>query len=975
MSLELNKVYHGFKLVDEKELKEIHATGRYFEHEKSGAKLAFISNEDDNKVFCISFRTPPEDSTGIAHILEHSVLCGSRKFPIKEPFVELAKGSLNTFLNAMTYPDKTMYPVASCNETDFINLMDVYMDAVLYPNIYKKPEIFEQEGWHYQLENLDEELTYKGVVYNEMKGAYSSPDQFLFRCIKQSLYPDTPYANDSGGTPEIIPELTYEAFLDFHNQYYHPSNSYIYLYGNCDVLEKLEWLNENYLKDFDKKQINSELITQKSFEQKIEIKERYPISSKESEKDKTYLSYNFSVDQSTNKELNIAFEILEYMLLEAPGAPLKRSLIKEKIGKDIFGSYDNSIKQPIFSIVAKNSSHTKKDKFIQTIHDTLKTLAKNGINKRQIEGAINYHEFKVREADYGRYPKGLIYGIMMMGSWLYDEDPFMHLEYDEVFEKIKKEISNNYFENLIEDYLINNKHATLVVIEPEKGLTAVKENEVKQHLAAYKSSLSESELQTIIKKTEQLAEYQNTTDSKEDLESLPILKLKDIKKEVEKLPLEEKILENVKWLLHPTVTNQIAYINLAFDTKYVPMDLIPYIGLLSKVLGKMDTSNYTFGELANEINIETGGIRVNTKVYGQNGEPDVYQPKFEIRGKGLYDKASNVCQLIEEIILRTDFSDVNRLHELITETKSRLEMTITSSGHTIAVNRAQSYYSPLAYYKEMIGGIDFYDFIDHLDNNFDTLAQEIVTKLKQVVHYIFKPEHLLLSTTTELEGVESIKDPLVAFIKSLDTGIIDEVEPTVSLKKKNEGLLTPGKIQYVAKVGNFMCDGYKYVGSLRVLQTIVSLDYLWNTVRVKGGAYGCMTGYSRNGDLYFVSYRDPNIIETIAAYDNVHSYISTFSADEREMTKYIIGTISSMDTPLTPSMIGERALNNYLSNISFEDRQEERNQILATTQKDIQQLSDLVKSAVKQDNLCVLGNENKIEKHKNLFDQLMTVIK
>ena len=970
MLFELKKKYHGFTLIDEQDIKEINSIGRLFYHEKSGAKLVFISNEDKNKVFSVNFRTPPTDDTGLPHILEHSVLCGSRKFPIKDPFVELVKGSLNTFLNAMTFSDKTMYPVASLNDKDFINLIDVYMDAVFYPNIYKKPEILRQEGWHYDLANPEEDITIKGVVYNEMKGAFSSPEQVLLRKIQQSLMPDTPYAYESGGDPECIPELTEEQFLDFHKKYYHPSNSYIYLYGDSDVNEMLKWLNDNYLEEFNKIEIDSKINKQEPFDKFVEKVEYYPISSTQSEEGNTYLSYNVVVGSVTNKMDYRSFEILEHVLLEAPGAPLKKALLDAGVGKDVFGSFDNALLQPNLSIVAKNSDVTKKEEFVSIITKTLQEIVDDGLDKRAVEAAINYFEFKIREADYGRYPKGIIYAMICMDSWLYDADPFMHLSYDDTFKKLKEGLKTDYYEKLIQDYLINNTHGSLLIVEPKKGILSEREKQLEEQLQEYKDSLSNDQLNKLIKNTIHLEEYQNEPETKEALLKIPLLSLKDIEKEPERVDLKETQINNIKVLLLPTFTNNIAYIKLLFDTKKIPIDLIPYIALVTKVLGNMDTENYSYGELSNVININTGGIKFSVSIYGQNNEPEVFLPKLEVSGKCFIDKIPQLFELFGEIMLNTNLTDKNRLLQVISETKSRIQMSLTSSGHIVAATRAESYFSNIAVYKELTSGISYYNFLDKLENNFEQMSEEIIVNLKKTIEYMFRPQNLIINMTAEKSAYGIFDNEVKHFIDKLDNTVLDLENVKFDLNKNNEGFLTSDKIQYVAKAGNYMTKGFHYSGTLKVLQTITSLDYLWNNVRIKGGAYGCMNAFTRNGNVYFTSYRDPNLKETLETYDKIDSFISTFNTDDREMTKYIIGTISNIDTPLTPSLKGSKALNLYISNISYEDVLTERQEVLNTTQEDIRNTADLVKSVLKQDNVCVVGNENKLEKNKELFNEL-----
>ena len=567
----------AYKLLKKEEIADVHSTGYLFKHKKSGARVCVLANDDENKVFHITFRTPPANSTGVAHILEHSVLCGSKKFPSKDPFVELAKGSLNTFLNAMTYPDKTMYPVASCNDADFMNLMHVYMDAVFFTNIYEKEEIFRQEGWSYHLESPEDELTYNGVVYNEMKGAFSSPEDVLDREILNSLYPDTTYGNESGGDPEFIPDLKYSEFLSFHSKYYHPSNSYIYLYGDIDIEEKLAWLDREYLCKFDAMEIDSEIALQPPFEAPREVRKKYSISNTDSVEDNTYLSFNASIGTSLDVKLSNAFAVIEYALLSAPGAPLKQALLDAKVGKDIMGSYDSGTYQPMFSVIAKNSNPEKKEQFLKIIREELTRITAEGMDEKALRAGINYMEFRFREADYGTFPKGLMYGIDMMDSWLYDEMcPFDYLHQLSVFEFLKEQVGTGYFEGLIQKYLLENTHVTVVVVEPEKGLTAKLEEAVREKLASYKASLSPEEIEELVEKTKKLAVFQETPSTEEELKAIPMLLREDIKREAQPLYNKECDVDATRMLHHDIFTNGIAYLHLMFDTRYVKKEHLPY---------------------------------------------------------------------------------------------------------------------------------------------------------------------------------------------------------------------------------------------------------------------------------------------------------------------------------------------------------------------------------------------------------------
>ena len=974
MNLKKGTIYNGFKLEEEKKIDDINSIAHIFYHEKSGARLLYLKNDDDNKVFSIAFRTPPKDSTGVAHIVEHSVLCGSRKFPMKEPFVELVKGSLNTYLNAMTFPDKTMYPVASRNEKDFRNLMNVYLDAVFYPNIEKCPETLMQEGWHYELENAQAEITYKGVVYNEMKGVFSSPDAILDNKIFESLFPDTAYGVESGGDPEYIPNLTQEQFVRFHEQYYHPSNAYIFLYGDLDILENLKFLDEAYLSSFEKKQVRSQIELQPAFAQKIEKTFDYSIAPTEAKEDKTFMSMNFVLGQATNSELCLAFQILEYLLLETPAAPLKKVLLEAELGKDTMGTFVRSVLQPTFGIVVTGTNEGEKDKFIRVVDTELKRLVSEGIDKKLIEACINIFEFTLREANYGSRPKGLVYNIKCMDSWLYDESPLIHLEYTTILEKIKSGLTTNYFEQLIERYLLNNHHQALIICRPKHGLADEKDKEVRKHLASYKASLSPEEINKLIEQTANLKLRQQTPDLPEALATIPLLALADIETKAEELPMIEKQELGVPVLFHPLYTNEIAYVSMYFDTRIVPQSQLPYMYLLAEILGKVATKQYDYATLSNEININTGGIGFDVAVYTENGSDEKYLPKFIVKGKSLVGKLPQLFKLFKEIIAHSRFDNSKRIQEIVQETKSNWDMNLFRRGQQLATNRVLSYFSPIAQYNE-IGMLLFYDFISDLEKNFSAKSEELYSNLEKVAKLIFNKENLLASVTVEEDNYVKFKESFAEFVSDLASEKLDIQQYKFAVTKRNEGLMTSGKVQYVVKGANFRKLGYEYHGSLKVLETILRYDYLWTRVRVQGGAYGGFAKFERNGNMIFGSYRDPNLTETLAVYDETPLYLREFAVDEREMIKYIIGTMSQLDSPLTSSQKGDRAANHYIRKISQANIQKERDEVLAVRQADICKLADLVDDAMKQNYLCVFGNEQKIKDNKNIFDHLTTVLK
>ena len=964
----------AYELVCAETLHDIHSEGYVLRHKKSGARIMVLANDDENKVFHIAFRTPPADSSGVAHILEHCSLCGSEKFPSKDPFVELVKGSLNTFLNAMTYPDKTMYPVASCNDTDFANLMHVYLDAVFHPNIYKKEEIFRQEGWNYHLESPEDEITYNGVVYNEMKGAFSSPEDVLEREILNALYPDTAYGFESGGDPVCIPDLKYEDFLDFHRKYYHPSNSYIYLYGNMDICERLEWLDAEYLSKYDRKEVDSELAIQQAFEEPREIHKKYSISMAEEEKNNTYLSWNVSVGRSADVQLSTAFSVIEYALLSAPGAPLKQALLDAGIGRDILGSYDSGIQQPSFSVIAKNANAADKERFLQIIREVLVKAVENGMDEKALLAGINSAEFRFREADYGTYPKGLMYGIDIMDSWLYsEENPFAYVKQLAVYDELKKQVGTGYYEELVRRYLLENTHVAVVIVEPERGLTAKIEAEAAKKLADYKNSLTQEEIQKLIEDTEKLRIFQETPSTQEELEKIPMLERKDIGKEIHGFSNKEMDFDGTKVVWHDVCTNGIAYTELLFDLKYVKKEDLPYVGILKSVLGMVDTEHYAYADLFNEINMQTGGIGTGLQFYTNSKDTEKTWSMFSVHSRALYEKTGFVFDMIKEILHTSKLTDEKRLHEIISEQKSRTQMRLTSAGHSSAVLRAMAYFSESSAFGDTTGGISYYKVLEDLDKNFDEKKEMLIAKLQELQKLIFRPDTLTLSVTAEEKGLSGM-DAEVAELKNLllaNQEYAAEVSKAkLAYGKKNEGFQTSAKIQYVARTGNFRKAGFEYTGALRILKVILSYEYLWTNVRVMGGAYGCMSGFGRNGDSYFASYRDPNLRKTNEVYEGVADYVENFTVEERDMTKYVIGTISELDTPLTARIQGARSLSAYFSGVTEEELQKERLEILNATKEDIRALAPLMCEILADKNICVIGNEDNLAKEKEMFMEL-----
>lgn len=964
-----------YEILDEHRVEDVQSDGFILRHKKSGARIAILSNNDDNKVFYIGFRTPPEDETGVPHIIEHTTLCGSKKFPVKDPFIELAKGSLNTFLNAMTYPDKTVYPVASCNDQDFKNLMDVYLDAVFNPNITKYEEIFKQEGWHYELTGKDDELKINGVVYNEMKGAYSSPDEVLSSQIYRSLFPDNTYSKDSGGNPEYIPKLTYEAYLDFYHKYYHPSNSYIYLYGDMDVVERLVWLDKEYLSLYDYKKVNSEINKQPAFDEIKNVEAQYSITMDDSQENKTYLSYNRVVGDTLDEMLYQAFDVLDYALVSSPGAPVKQALIDAGIGDDVYGSYDAGILQPVFSFVAKNANASQADEFESIIENTLKEVVKTGINKEALLAGINSSEFKFREADFGQFPKGLLFGLNCLDSWLFDDmKPFIHLECLGTFAKLRKAVDTDYFEKLIQEYLLDNAHGSSVTVKPKRGLGNEREEALAKELSDYKASLSDEEIKKLIEDTEHLKKYQEEPSSDEDLRKLPMLTRADMKKNAMPFSNIEDELLDVKVVRHDIESNGIDYISFLFDAGDFAQSELGYLGFFTNALGLVSTEKYSYTDLANATNIYTGGISTGTASHPDIKDRNNFVFKFEVKLKVLEKNLDKALELMEQMLLTSDFTDTKRLGELVAQIKARLQANLSSSGHLVAAMRSMSSFSRYALYQDELKGIAFYRSICHIEKELSESPKSVSDKLAAIAKKLFARNRMLISFTGNNEAYGNAKPSLEKVIAGFDKMSAIGNQAEVHFNTAKEAFIDASQIQYVAKTGDFICEGYEYTGALRLLRIILSYDYLWINVRVKGGAYGCMNTFLRSGESYFVSYRDPNLSDTLDVYDRIPEYIKSFSPDERDMTKYIIGTFSALDTPMNPEAKGSRSLSAYLEGITYEQIQKERNEILNAQPEDIRRLADLVEAVLKKDSICVIGNENMIKESAGLFENVEKLI-
>ena len=982
------KIPAEYELVSVTELKDMKSLGIYLRHKKSGARVALISNEDDNKVFYIGFRTPSDNSTGVAHIIEHTVLCGSEKFPSKDPFVELVKGSLNTFLNAVTYPDKTLYPVASCNDKDFKNLTHVYLDAVFYPNLYKNRAIFEQEGWHYELDEETGELKINGVVYNEMKGALSSPDTIEGERVNEALFPDTVYKEESGGDPDVIPELTYEDYLDFHRKYYHPSNSYIYLYGDFDIEERLAFLNDNYLKNFDKTSPDSEIYLQKPV--KSDIEATYSIAESEDDKEKTFLSYNVVTGESKDLMLTTSLQLIQYVMTDAPGAPVKKALTEAGIGNEISAGFMTSQKQPVLSVNAAGSEPERKDEFVKIIENTFEEAVKNGISKDKLLAAINYSEFKYREQDYGRYPKGLLAGLKMCESWLYDENsPFELLDKGWIFDELRGKAGTGYYEGLIEKYILKNEHKAIVTLVPEKGKNDRKEAELKKKLAQKRAYMTEKEIEELRKSTERLKEFQEKPSTKEELEAIPMLERSDIGKESKPLKNDIRNISGVPVILHDVYTNGIIYFRLNFELSDCKEEELPYIALLSELYGMTDTAKRDYSDFVSETLTHTGGINSDFVLYTNVKDMALDRLDFSVDVKTLAFKFGKALELMEEMLYTTEFNEKSdkRILEILKENLIGMQMSLEASGDRTAVTKGQAHFSVAGIVGDKVKGVGYYRFIKELSENFEDKKEALYETLNGIIRKYFVKSRALISFTAENKVYEEANGVLLKMIKNLpdtenETGknlpslLKTRLEEEKRDRKKpyREAYTASGQVQYAVRSGNFKEAGLPYTGLLSILQVILSYDYLWINVRVKGGAYGSGMRFDRNGDMSFSSYRDPNLLETDAVYEGIPDYIDAFEADERTMTKYVIGTISNIDLPLTPYMEGERSLNAYLKGMTDEDILKARTEILSATDEDIRGLSKYARAVLDGEVFTVVGSEAKIKENEEKFDSVTSLL-
>ncbi len=963
-----DNVYHGFKLLKKEFVKEVNADCYYFIHVKSGARLLKIADDDPNKTFSIAFKTVPQSDCGTPHIIEHSVLNGSKNFPVKSPFDVLAKGSLNTFLNAMTGDDITIYPVASMNDKDYFNLMHVYLDAVFNPLMINDKRIFEQEGWHYEEDSVNSSVQYNGVVYSEMKGAFSSPTRELYYNVNKNLFPDNCYGYSSGGYPISIPHLTYEQFIKFYKRFYHPSNSYIFLYGNADLDKELKFIDSEYLSNYNKIDVNSDIPLQKPFKKMKDVTNYYSVTEGSDTTNQTYLSLSFVIGLNTDRSLVMALNMLTDLLVNQESAPIRLALQKAGIGKDVNARVDD-IEQNVFNITVQNANPGDKEKFKEIVFNTLKDVAKNGLDSLAVQGALNRTEFNLREGNDAQ--KGLSYNFKAIPTWFFENDPFPGLEYEKSLAKLKSDINKNFLENIIKKDMIGNPHSLLLSLIPEPGLERINNEKIEKELSDYKASLSSRQVKEIVENTNELKAYQKEEDSPETLAKIPLLSLKDINPEAQWYSLDKQTVDNIPVLAHNEFTNGVVYVKLNFDMRILPENLIPYAALLSEVMGSMNTENYSYSDLEKQLNINTGGFNAYLNSYVKDLNDASLIPKFVVSSKAMKDKTGKMFDLMSEIINKTKYADKDRLKEILTRDQSRIEANVKSNGYYYAQTRLTSYFSNQGMFNELTDGISFYRFIYGLAKNYDTNSDEIIGNLIKTANLLFTKENCIASVTCAEDDMPQYLKEFGVYANKMADYKPNYNEWKFDLNSKNEGFITASKVQYVIEGYDFKKLGYDWNGKLYVLSQILSSDWLWNRLRKVGGAYGGWASFSPTGIAYFASYRDPHLRETLANYDSTVNYLKNFNVDDKVMTRYIIGTVSNLDRPLTPSRKGDLAVKRYLQGETKQYVQKLRDDVLATTSSDIKLMSKLVKDVMAKKAYCVYGNEDKIKSEKDLFKDVV----
>lgn len=950
----------SFKLVAEKFITELNTNARLFVHSPTGAELLSLENEDENKVFGITFRTPPEDSTGLPHIMEHSVLCGSEKYPVKEPFVELLKGSLNTFVNAFTYPDKTCYPCASQNLQDFYNLIDVYVDATFHPLI---PEhILEQEGWHYEAESPEELLNYKGVVFNEMKGAYSSPDNVLGRYIQMSLFPDNAYGYDSGGDPRVIPELTYRQFKAFYENYYHPSNARIFFSGDDDPEERLLRMDA-YLAEFEAKPVDSSIAIQSPFEHSKQVTLPYVVGEGE-ENAKAYITVNWLLPEISDPETRLALSILTYILIGTPASPLRKALIDSGLGEDLTGGgLESELRQMFFSTGLKGVKLEVTGQVEELIFNTLENLTQQGIDPDMVGAAVNTIEFNLRENNTGSFPRGLLLMLRALTTWLYDGDPFEPLAFDEPLAAIKTQFASDqrYYEKLIERYLLANQHRTTMILEPDPQLMQRTEEAERERLDNARDGMSPAELEALVENTRKLKLLQETPDTPEALATIPVLELSDLEKTNRLIPLEVIHQDGSEILYHDLFTNGIVYLDIGLDIHTLPQELLPYVPLYGRALLEMGTEIEDFVKLSQRIGRTTGGIRSRTYTSNVIGQ-DSSASRLFLRGKATVDHAQDLLSIMGDVLNKVRLDNRERFLQMLLEEKATRESRLIPAGHQVANTRLRSRYNEADWASEKMGGVEYLFFLRQLLEMVESDWQQVFDNLTAVHNALVNRSTMLHNVTLDADNWQLFHPQLSEYLERLPSFSIERASWQAGQFPKNEGLTIPAQVNYVGKAANLYQLGYSMDGSILPINKLLRTTWLWDRIRVQGGAYGSFCVFDhRSGVFSYLSYRDPNLLETITSFDQTGEFLRKLTLSEQELTKSIIGAIGDMDAYQLPDAKGFTSMARYLSGITDESRQKMRDEVLTTTQKDFLEFADILDAVRDTGDVVVVGSPESIE--------------
>lgn len=959
-------IVHGFELLKEQQIPEIKTHVRLFRHLRTGAQLLSLENDDENKVFGINFRTPPEDSTGIAHIMEHSVLCGSQKYPAKEPFVELVKGSLNTFLNAFTGPDTTSYPVASQNLQDFYNLVDVYMDAVLHPLI---PEhTLQQEGWHYELASVDDPLTYKGVVFNEMKGAYSNPDDLLGDKARQSLFPDNTYRVDSGGDPAHIPDLSYAQFKAFHERYYHPSNAFIFMYGDDDPEERLRRMAD-YLGEFEAIEIDSHVPLQPRFDQPRRMTAAFDPGDDPSN-NKARLVVNWLLSETLDAERMLGLSILDHILIGTPAAPLRKALIDSGLGEDLAGGgLEPRLRQMYFSIglkgleVGADGAPIQGEKVEKLILDLIASLAEEGIDPETVQASMNTIEFSLRENNTGSFPRGLLLMLRALTTWIYDGDPLAPLAYEAPLNAIKARLADGkrYFEDLISEYFLDNPHRTVVTLQPEPGLNARSETDEKERLARARAAMNADDLQAIVDNTARLKELQETPDTPETLATIPQLKMEDLDRKNKIVPLEVIGDGESKILYHDLFTNGIIYLDLGFDLRAVPQELLRYVPLFGRALLEMGTDREDFVRLSQRIGRDTGGIHASTFVSMINGSADS-TAWFMLRSKATPDKAGELLDILRDVLLTARLDNRERFRQMVLEEKAEKEAMLVPAGHRVVNSRLRALFNPADWIDEQMYGISSLFFLRDLARQVDQDWQVVLANMEELRNALIRRGTALCNVTLDRENWSDFRPRLFAMLADLPATGFDRQEWRPVYGARFEGLAIPAQVNYVGKGADLYRLGYEADGSIDVITNFLRTSHLWERVRVQGGAYGAFCPFNhRSGVFTFLSYRDPNLIGTLDNFDASARFLRAIQLDSIELTKNIIGAIGDLDAYQLPDAKGYASMARYLAGDSDAMRQEWRDEVLSTTVEDFHRFGELLEAFNREAYVVVLGSQDALE--------------